>query len=120
MTFKIPKKYISVDTINILGFIGVFNIPENKKLKLRKLRCLASLENDELEHVSVVAFSKKMQERTPTWDEMCRIKSLFWDDEDCVFQLHPKASEYVNVHQHVLHLWRYADGTDPLKRRNGI
>ena len=45
-------------------------------------------------------------ERVPTWSEMCWLKSLFWDDEECVAQLHPPKSEYVNCHPHVLHLWK--------------
>jgi hypothetical protein len=37
---------------------------------------------------------------------MCFVKDLFWDDEDCVMQLHPKKSEYVNNSPFCLHLWR--------------
>lgn len=43
---------------------------------------------------------------TPTWEEMCFLKDLFWDEEDVVMQLHPRKSEYVNTHPHTLHLWR--------------
>lgn len=57
------------------------------------------------EHVSVHAF-RSGKDRTPNWREMCFIKDLFWDDEDVVMQLHPRKSQYVNVHQHTLHLWR--------------
>ena len=53
------------------------------------------------EHVSV-----SFPNRCPTWDEMSFVKSVFWDDEDCVMQLHPPKSNYVNCHPHVLHLWR--------------
>jgi hypothetical protein len=53
------------------------------------------------EHVSV---SKKTY--TPTWDEMCYVKSLFWDEEDTVIQYHPAKSQYVNNHPYCLHLWR--------------
>jgi len=53
------------------------------------------------EHVSV-----SNRHRTPTWDEMCKIKALFWDPEDTVVQFHPPESQYVNMHQHCLHLWR--------------
>lgn len=58
-----------------------------------------------LEHVSVSARNK-----TPTWDEMCFIKRQFWDEEDEVYQVHPKQSEYINLAKHCLHLWRRADG----------
>lgn len=52
------------------------------------------------EHVSV-----SRTDRCPTWDEMCQIKDIFWDDEDCVIQFHPPRSEYVNCHPYCLHLW---------------
>ena len=44
--------------------------------------------------------------RTPTWAEMHWVREQLWEPEDTVLQLHPPASEYVNVHEHVLHLWR--------------
>lgn len=74
------------------------------------LYVIASVDFDEgmecaLEHVSVSS-----QNKTPTWEEMCFIKRQFWDDEDEVYQIHPKQSEYVNISKHCLHLWRRADG----------
>jgi hypothetical protein len=51
--------------------------------------------------------------RTPTWREMSYVKDLCWDGEDVVMQLHPKRSEYVNNHPHVLHLWRPVDAEIP-------
>lgn len=53
------------------------------------------------EHVSV-----SLPTRCPTWDEMCYVKSIFWDDEDTVMQLHPPKSQWVNNHPYCLHLWR--------------
>jgi hypothetical protein len=44
--------------------------------------------------------------RTPTWEEMCAVKDVFWDKEDCVVQYHPPKDEYVNNHDFCLHLWR--------------
>lgn len=60
------------------------------------------------EHVSVSTTS-----RVPTWPEMCRVKALFWDDEDCVVQFHPPRSEYVDECRTCLHLWRYARAEFP-------
>ena len=54
------------------------------------------------EHVSV-----STRRRIPNWREMCFVKDLFWEAEDCVVQFHPPASEYVNNYSFVLHLWRY-------------
>lgn len=66
------------------------------------------------EHVSVHAFRPTNgQSRIPTWKEMCFVKALCWDAEDVVMQLHPRASEYVNQHPHVLHLWRPLGATIP-------
>jgi len=59
------------------------------------------------EHVSVQMIPQAgRKQRIPTWTEMCIAKDLFWDHEDCVVQFHPPETEYVNVHNHVLHLWR--------------
>lgn len=55
------------------------------------------------EHVSVTL---RHEDRTPTWEEMCHIKGVFWDEEDCVVQYHPPKEDYVNHHPHCLHLWR--------------
>ena len=61
------------------------------------------------EHVSV-----SLPNRCPTWGEMCWVKSLFWDPEDAVIQIHPPASQYVNMHPNCLHLWRPINLTLPL------
>jgi len=61
------------------------------------------------EHVSVHIQSKhkgKTTERTPTWLEMCRVKAMFWEDTETVVQLHVPKSDHINIHDHVLHLWR--------------
>jgi hypothetical protein len=53
------------------------------------------------EHVSV-----SHESYTPTWEEMCEVKGMFWDPDDCVLQYHPPRSDYVNTHPFCLHLWR--------------
>lgn len=53
------------------------------------------------DHVSV-----SCPDRCPTWEEMCYVKDLFFDDEECVVQFHPPKSQYVNYHPRTLHLWR--------------
>lgn len=59
------------------------------------------------EHVSVHCYQRRGKRQwTPTWEEMCWVKSLFWDSEDVVLQFHPRESEYVNLHPHTLHPWR--------------
>lgn len=61
------------------------------------------------EHVSMtVAYqiTKAWTPRLPKWDEMAWLKSLFWDEDECVIQFHPPKSEYVNNHATCLHLWK--------------
>lgn len=53
------------------------------------------------DHVSV-----SLVGRCPTWDEMCYVKSLFFRGDEWVFQLHPPATENINIHEFCLHLWR--------------
>ena len=60
---------------------------------------------DGWEHVSIMKKCRKL----PTWDEMCQIKDMFWDEEEEVVQIHPKKSEYVNIAE-ALHLWRPVGG----------
>jgi hypothetical protein len=64
------------------------------------------------EHVSVHAY-RGGKSRIPTWKEMSFVKGLCWDPDDCVMQLHPSQSNYVNTHPHVLHLWRPIDREIP-------
>lgn len=100
--FKVPEQFRLTDPRSMLtstaddGNNGFFHIP----FESYELMVVAS---DGLgwEHVSV-----SLRNRTPNWKEMCFIKDLFWNDEDCVVQFHPPKSEYVNRHNYCLHLWR--------------
>jgi len=80
------------------GNNGIFLI----KKKNIKIQVIAS---DGLgwDHVSATIINRK---RTPTWEEMCYIKDLFFDDSECVVQFHPAREDYVNNHKYCLHLWR--------------
>ena len=60
-----------------------------------------AMEGEPWDHVSVSRIDK-----VPTWEEMCYVKELFFDDTECVIQYHPPKSVYVNNHPNVLHLWR--------------
>lgn len=66
---------------------------------------IAGSDEDGWEHVSVYH-----PKRCPTWEEMCAIKDVFWnEDEECI-QIHPKRSEYVNIVDTCLHIWRHKGG----------
>ena len=53
------------------------------------------------DHVSV-----SFPNRCPTWDEMCKIKDIFFDEDECCVEYHPKKKDYVNLHPYCLHIWR--------------
>ena len=55
------------------------------------------------EHVSVAPYNRR---HTPTWDEMCRLKNMFFHDDEVVVQYHPAKDDYVNNVPNCLHLWR--------------
>lgn len=63
------------------------------------------------DHVSVSPCNKKRQ-TCPTWEEMCAIKDMFFEPEECVVQYHPPKSQYVNNYPYCLHLWRPNNGQD--------
>ena len=107
--FKVPEKYRITGGNEIgpmyysdssFGNNGAFAILLKTKAGTRKFTLLAS-DGAAFEHVSV-----SLPDRCPTWGEMCKFKDMFWDDDDCVMQLHPPKSEYVNNHPYCLHLWR--------------
>lgn len=64
-------------------------------------------DEDGWEHVSVSPYPESI---TPSWDDMCKIKDIFWDEEEAVLQIHPPKSKYVNLMQNCLHLWRPKNG----------
>lgn len=53
------------------------------------------------EHCSV-----SIPTRCPTWDQMCAIKELFWNDDEECMQLHPAKKDYINNMPYCLHIWR--------------
>ena len=62
------------------------------------------------DHVSVRPFAARI---IPTWDDMCLLKRIFFDDTETVIQIHPAESEYVNNVSNCLHLWK-CQGEMPL------
>lgn len=53
------------------------------------------------DHVSV-----SHAKRVPTWQEMERIKRLFFRANETAMQLHVPPADHINNHPNVLHLWR--------------
>lgn len=53
------------------------------------------------EHLSV-----SMPGKTPSWDQMCVMKNIFWNEDEACVEYHPKKEEYVNDHEYCLHIWK--------------
>ena len=64
------------------------------------------------EHLSVSTPIK-----TPTWEQMQKMKEIFWRDDEVCMQLHPKKEDYVNNMQYCLHIWKPIDKEIPIPPR---
>lgn len=62
------------------------------------------------EHVSVAPYNRRI---VPSWDDMCRLKDMFFREDETVVQYHPAKSEYVNNVPNCLHLWRPTEAEMP-------
>ena len=97
--YRLIQKEIQIYGCNGDSCNGLFEIPVDNK----KYTVIAS-NGCGWEHVSV-----SNEKHIPSWKVMCKIKELFFDDEETVIQFHPPKSEYVNIHPNCLHLWRKID-----------
>ena len=102
MTFKVPEQHRITSgrlaSKKGSGNSGAFLIPTRPGQA--PIFVIAS---DQMgwEHVSA-----SLTHRCPTWEEMCKVKAAFWDDGDCVMQLHPPKSDWISNYRYCLHLWR--------------
>ena len=58
------------------------------------------------DHVSV---SPCKPSKVPTWNQMCIVKDIFFNEDEAVIQIHPPKDQYVNNRVNCLHLWRAND-----------
>lgn len=93
------------------GNNGFFEIPQANGETLRVM----SSDEEGWDHVSV-----SLRNRCPTWEEMCKIKDMFFRDDECVVQYHPPKKDYINAHPYVLHLWRCQTAEHPMPPHNMI
>ena len=104
----VPNRYRvrqgAMATTDADGCNGAFIIPRMTSGKPNAPIAVICSDGGGWEHVSVSYVGALYF--IPSWEVMCAVKRLFWDPEDCVMQLHPPESEYVNHHPGTLHLWR--------------
>jgi hypothetical protein len=53
------------------------------------------------DHISV-----SCRDRCPTWNEMDKMKRIFFEDDEIVMQLHVSPKDHINLHPFTLHMWR--------------
>lgn len=87
---------------------GGFFLVRSPLQKSEQLQIIAS-NGEGWDHVSV-----SMQRRIPTWIEMDYIRSLFFEEDEVVMQLHPAREHHINVMEYCLHLWRPQQEAIPL------
>ncbi len=76
--------------------VGAFVIPS--LLDQKPMVVIASADEG-WDHVSV-----SREKRVPNWHEMSYIHRLFFKEQPAM-QLHVPASDHINIHPNVLHLW---------------
>ena len=112
MEFRYTGAYVTPEEED---FGGIFRVPS--RIGIGKILIMASRYNPEIDREDNYEWnhvSASLQTRCPTWEEMCRIKKLFFFPEETVMQLHPPESQYVNCHPYCLHLWEPVKLTIPL------
>ena len=87
---------------------GVFEIPLNSEETALVIADNGFCSPD-WEHVSVSTHTRCL-----TWEEMCKIKDLFFNEDETVIQIHPAKKNYVNIHEFCLHLWKSKKDSIPL------
>lgn len=117
MTFHVPENYRITRGLMASsaadGNNGYFIVPAMRSTNWTGAQskvkfCVVASDGLGWEHVSV-----SLTTRCPKWEEMCDLKDLFWDADDCIVQFHPPKSEYVNNHPFCLHMWRSIDVAMP-------
>ena len=81
----------------------------NFKYKSREYEVIAS-NGGGWDHVSVYPLHQK---HTPSWDVMCILKDMCFNDDEVVMELHPAKKDYVNLAEYCLHLWKPQDEAIP-------
>ena len=57
-------------------------------------------------HATRLSVAGSAMNVTPTWDEMCFVKQLCWQDDEWALEYHPAREDNINVHENTLHIWK--------------
>jgi hypothetical protein len=110
-----PKDLASDDSFKGAGAFLITRKVNGYSRKLFVIADDARFSETGWEHVSAHIYKGiDRQPETPTWDDMHYLKRVFWSDDEMVVQIHPAQKDYVNFHEHTLHLWRCVDKEFPM------
>lgn len=65
------------------------------------------------EHICVSCGGNGTSKKVPSYEVMCAVKDIFWDEEECCVEYHPRKSQYVNNNEGCLHIWKCIDRDFP-------
>lgn len=84
--------------------VGVFQFKSERNEPIRVI----ATSGEGWDHVSV-----SLEKRCPTWEEMDRVKRMFFNADETAMQLHVPAEDHISYHPFCLHLWRPIDEEIP-------
>lgn len=99
---KLIKEILKDDRIQPNYIVGLDGAKFHVRLDHRLYDVIAS-NGGGWDHVSINPYRHS---RMPNWNVMCELKDLCFYDDETVIEYHPKKSDYVNVADKCLHLWR--------------
>lgn len=77
------------------GYYEAVEYSKSGSLKLGQRYTFVFTWNNGWEHLSISITNSL---RTPTWDEMCMFKDMFFKEDEACVEYHPKKEDYVNLH----------------------
>ena len=98
------KSNLRLNVIEDYGEQGLAAYYKHPRYKTHQMLIVFSCDRG-WEHASI-----SLKNRCPTWDEMCSIKDIFWNEDEAVMQIHPPKADYVNLYPYCLHLWKPVNG----------
>lgn len=98
---KTPEELRGIPELLILENTPIGGMGYIRYGSLKNSSVVWSRDQGGFDHVSICP-----TKRTPSWEEMCKVKDIFFYDEEECYQVFPKKSEYVNIMENCLHIWR--------------
>ena len=93
---KIPN--LRIDTLANDGFFAFWTDPIN-----RRVYSIILSWGGGWEHFSINPIKN---DKTPSWDFMCKMKEMFFKDDEACVEYHPAKKDYISQLDHCLHIWR--------------